>query len=57
MTETEKDTNNCRVMCNNCGELLYDPLVREHYLEMSTHEHGKCPGCGAVYYLPHILMR
>jgi len=44
-----------RVRCGKCYELLYDPLVGEHYLEMKNDYHGNCPRCGTKYYLPHII--
>lgn len=43
-----------RVRCWRCRELLYDPFVHEHYLEMCSENHGRCPGCGTLFFLPVI---
>ena len=44
-----------RVRCDLCGELLYDPLAREHFLEEDTDGVNHCPGCGAKYHLIRIV--
>lgn len=44
-----------RVRCGLCGELLYDPLAREHFLEEDMDGVNHCPGCGAIYHLIQIV--
>ena len=46
-----------RVMCVCCGELLYDPYEREHFLEEDMDGINHCPGCGTVYHLLTIVKR
>jgi len=65
--------HNIRIMCRRCGkkirwipfqvrggvcgELLYDPLAREHFLEEDMDGVNHCPGCGAIHRLVKVVKK
>jgi uncharacterized Zn-finger protein len=58
--ETNAGTGNIgqhptQVRCRICGELLYDPRAREHYLEEDMAGTNHCPRCGATYRLLDVI--
>jgi len=45
------------VRCGLCGELLYGPLTREHFLEEDMDGVNHCPGGGAIYRLVKVVKK